>query len=55
MIIDPQPATAANVDLDLDGRKAGIGIERYRLGVVTPPEELRTSEVGSGSGDSGGQ
>ena len=57
MIIDPQPATAANVELDLDGRKAGLGIERYRTGTVIPPEELRTSDVGdeSGGSDSGGQ
>ena len=51
MIIDPQPATAANVDLDLDGRKGGLGIERYRKGEVIPPVELRTSDVLSGSGE----
>jgi hypothetical protein len=45
MIIDPQPATAANVDLDLDGRKDALAIERYRVGQVIPPVELRTSEV----------
>ena len=45
MIIDPQPLSAANVDLDLDGRRAGIAIERYRTGTVIPPRELRTSDV----------
>jgi len=45
MIIDPQPASAANVDLDLDGRRAGIAIERYRTGTVIPPEEQRTTDV----------
>ena len=43
MIIDPQPAAAANVNLDLDGRRAGIAIERYRTGTVIPPEEQRTT------------
>jgi hypothetical protein len=45
MIIDPQPAAAANVNLDLDGRRAGIAIERYRTGTVIPPEEQRTTDV----------
>lgn len=45
MIIDPMPMTAANVDLDLDGRRDGIAIERYRAGKVIPPRELRTSDV----------
>ncbi len=45
MIIDPQPASAANVDIDFDGRRGAIAIERYRTGTVIPPEELRTSEV----------
>jgi hypothetical protein len=45
MIIDPQPATAANVNLDLDGRRAGIAIERYRTGTVIPPVEQRTTDV----------
>jgi hypothetical protein len=45
MIIDPQPVTAANVDLDFDARKDSIAIERYRQGKVIPPVELRTSDV----------
>ena len=45
MIIDPQPATAANVNIDFDGRRAGIAIERYRTGTVIPPVELRTTDV----------
>ena len=45
MIIDPQPVSAANVDIDFDGRRGGIAIERYRTGTVIPPEELRTSDV----------
>jgi hypothetical protein len=45
MIVDPQPATAANVDLDFDGRKDSLAIERYRQGKVIPPEELETSDV----------
>lgn len=49
MIIDPQPASAANTQIDFDGRKAGIAIERYREGKVIPPLELRTSEVLSDS------
>jgi hypothetical protein len=43
MIIDPQPATAANTAIDLDGRRAGLAIERYRTGTVIPPEEMRTT------------
>lgn len=43
MIIDPQPASAANVDIDFDGRRGSIAIERYRTGTVIPPEELRTT------------
>ena len=50
MIIDPQPASADNVDIDFDGRADAIAIERYRTGKVIPPEELRTSDVlGEGS------
>jgi hypothetical protein len=45
MIIDPQPVSAANVDLDFDGRKDAIAIERYRTGQVIPPKELSTSDV----------
>jgi hypothetical protein len=45
MIIDPQPASAANTQLDFDGRKAGLAIERYRQGKVILPLELRTSDV----------
>jgi hypothetical protein len=45
MIVDPQPASAANVDLDFDGRKDASAIERYRTGEVIPPDDLRTSAV----------
>lgn len=45
MIVDPQPASAANVNIDFDGRRAGIAIERYRTGTVIPPEEQRTTDV----------
>ncbi|HEX6119181.1 MAG TPA: hypothetical protein VFZ03_06980 [Dongiaceae bacterium] len=45
MIVDPQPATAANTTLDFDGRRAGLAIERYREGKVIPPVELRTTDV----------
>ena len=43
MIIDPQPATAANTQIDFDGRRADLAIERYREGKVIPPVELKTS------------
>ena len=49
MIIDPQPVSAANVDIDFDGRKDALAIERYRQGLVIPPEELRTSDVFTGT------
>jgi hypothetical protein len=45
MIIDPQPLSAANVNIDFDGRRAGIAIERYRTGTVIPPVEQRTTDV----------
>ena len=45
MIVDPQPAGAANVNIDFDGRRGAIAIERYRTGTVIPPKELRTSDV----------
>jgi hypothetical protein len=45
MIVDPQPATAANTQIDFDGRRAGLAIERYRQGKVIPPVELKTSTV----------
>ena len=45
MIVDPQPATAANTQIDFDGRRADLAIERYRQGKVIPPVELKTSSV----------
>ena len=45
MIIDPQPLSAANTQIDFDGRRAGLAIERYREGKVIPPVELKTSSV----------
>lgn len=45
MIVDPQPVSAANTDIDLDGRRAGLAIERYRQNKVIPPLKLRTSDV----------
>jgi hypothetical protein len=45
MIVDPQPPTAANTQIDFDGRRAGLAIERYREGKVIPPVELKTSSV----------
>jgi hypothetical protein len=44
-IIDPQPASAANTIIDMDGRRAFVAIERYRTDTVIQPVELRTSEV----------
>ncbi|MGH6892689.1 MAG: hypothetical protein ACREEP_10555 [Dongiaceae bacterium] len=45
MIVDPQPASAANTDIDFEGRRAGLAIERYRSGKVIQPIQLRTSDV----------
>jgi len=65
MIIDPQPAGAANTNLDMDGQRALVAIERYHSNTVIPPTELGTTEdlpiagsnAGSGSmnGTGGGQ
>jgi len=53
MIIDPQPVSAANTNIDFDGRRAGLAIERYRSGEVIPPITLRTSDVLSSSSGTG--
>jgi hypothetical protein len=59
MIIDPQPSGAANTNIDMDGQRALVAIERYHTNTVVQPTELRTTEdlpvVGSdeGSGSSG--
>ena len=45
MIVDPQPATAANTQVDFDGRKDSLAIERYREGKVIQPIELRPGEA----------
>jgi len=45
MIIDPRPASAANTNIDFDGRRAGLAIERYRSGTVIPPIRLSTSDI----------
>ena len=56
-IIDPQPAGAANTNIDMDGQRALVAIERYHTGTEIQPEELRTTEdlsVAGSSGESGG-
>jgi hypothetical protein len=45
MVIDPQPASAANVELNLDGQVDALAIDRYRQHKVIPPREMRTSDV----------
>lgn len=62
MIVDPQPASAANTTIDMDGMRAFLAIERYRTGAVIEPSELSTtdivpvfSEEGDGGGDVGTQ
>ena len=45
MVIDPQPASAANVELNLDGQVDALAIDRYRQHKVIPPRELRTADV----------
>jgi type IV pilus biogenesis protein CpaD/CtpE len=58
MIDDPEPASAANTVIDMDGRRAWIAIERYRSGEVIEPLEPATTEFvpvvigdGEGTGD----
>ncbi len=62
MIVDPQPASAANTNIDMDGRRAFLAIERYRTGTAIEPEELSTTDIvpvfedeGGGGGDTGTQ
>ena len=51
MIIDPNPAGAQVTDIDMDGARAGLAIDRYRTGKVIPPKPLSTVEsLTSGSG-----
>lgn len=51
--IDPWPAHAKNTDIDLDGKRAQIAIERYQKNKTIPPQGLNTSDVTSQSGSSG--
>ena len=58
MIVDPQPASATNTMIDMDGRRSLIAIERYRSDTTIVPETLDTTTVlplasGDGTGDSG--
>jgi type IV pilus biogenesis protein CpaD/CtpE len=57
MIIDPNPAGAQVTDIDMDGARAGLAIDRYRAGKVIPPKTLSTTTDLStqGSGGSTGQ
>jgi hypothetical protein len=62
MIVDPQPASAANTTIDMDGRRAFLAIERYRTGTAIEPEELSTTDIipvfedeSGGGGDTGTQ
>jgi hypothetical protein len=52
MIADPNPPTAANTDIDMNGERAGLAYYRYRTGTVIPPVQLRTSNVLSGGSSS---
>jgi hypothetical protein len=46
-VVSDQPST---VPPDaLDGTRAGLMIHRYKLDKVEPPQDLSTSDVGSGS------
>ena len=56
MIIDPNPAGARVTDIDMDGARAGLAIDRYRTGKVIPPRTLNPEDgMGSESGTSMGQ
>jgi len=44
MIVDPQPVGAANTDIDMDGQRAFVAIERYHADAVVQPPELGTTE-----------
>jgi len=56
MIIDPNPAGAQVTDIDMDGARAGLAIDRYRTGKVIPPKTLSTVDsLSSGAGTSMGQ
>src|SRR5690348_10354629 len=55
MIIDPNPAGAQVTDIDMDGARAALAINRYQKGKVIPPKTLSTvdsltSDSGSGTG-----
>jgi hypothetical protein len=61
MIVDPEPAGAANTTIDMDGRRALLAIERYRNATPIEPEAPDTTELvpillddtGGGGADAG--
>ena len=56
MIIDPNPAGAQVTDIDMDGARAALAIDRYQKGKVIPPKTLSTVDtLSSGAGTSMGQ
>lgn len=44
------PKYAAVKDIDMNGNRAGLAMERYRTGKVIPPSAEGTSSLGSGDG-----
>lgn len=61
MIVDPEPTSAANITIDMDGRRALLAIERYRNATPVEPEAPSTTEfvpvllddTGGGGADAG--
>lgn len=52
--VDPTPSGAL-IAPNFDGARTGLSQQRYRNDTVKQPGPLRTSEIGSTSGDYGGE
>jgi hypothetical protein len=48
--VDPWPPYAKNTRIDIDGRRAGLGVTRYQMNQSIPPKGLENAPVDIGGG-----
>lgn len=48
-IVNPQPETAGDTLIPMDGAKANLALDRYRKGEVIQPAALSTSKIRIGT------
>jgi hypothetical protein len=48
--IDPWPPHAKNADINVDGRRVGVAVERYQQNKSVPPKGLNTTTVSGQAG-----